>query len=499
MRINSTLIKSLCFTGGLSLWASCASDEGNYDYQELNSLSISGVEEKYEVEQFSTLEITPTLTGSKSFNADDYEYLWYVYLYNDFTGNMPDTLSHEMTLKAEIAKSPSSEYCLVFQVKEKSTGLTTLTRSDLTVVNTYSKGLAILSDVEGMAEVSFINSLDKVTVNAFEAVNGRPLGHGPIGIFHGGRNANCRQQLFISTEDSCVVTNTVDFSYEMNFNDLFYFPSKPGRLEALSQTNTGMYEHCIVDGKVFKRRSFVWDDDPDLPLFSTYLPCDGGGKVAPFSFYNDNIGGYFYDMNKKRFVYDDFTLLAPLSEGYGNEHFDPLNLNMDLMWGTNVFTKDGLSNIRMVMRDTEGKVYILYGLKQDDFDLETYDSWTYIVPLGKMRLSDEASNATCYDMSSVDANFLYYATGNTIVGISILTGNILSKITLDGGKVDHMEFDPNDQSRMYVGVSNGSGKANSGTVYYLKMTTNGQLSIEKKFEGICGKTVDFQVNYSNAD
>lgn len=494
----ATVLAAVASLTGSIAMQSCASDEGNYDYKTLNTLDISGVESKYEIEQFSTLELTPVIKGSQSYNADDYDYLWFLYMINERTGAMPDTLSHELHLKAEIAKSPES-YCLVFQAKEKSTGIITRKRITLNVVNTYSKGLAILSDVEGMADVSFINSLDRVSDNAYQTVNGRPLGRGPIGIFHGGRNANCQQQLFISTEDSCVAVDNVDFSYQMNFNSLFYFPSRPGRVEGYGYGSTGFYEYVIVDGKVFKRMSYVFDDGDMLPMFNTTLTCADGGKVAPQCFYNDNGQGYFFDTVHHRFVYDDYEGLSPLSDGYANDYFNPLDLQMDLVWGDVLLSDDEQSYFRSVMQDADGQRYLLHGIKAYTTDFETYDSWYYITPRGKLPLTGDAARATGYAMSSKDVNYLYCACGNRIICVSILTGNIISELTLDGGDVDRIEFDQNDPGRMFVGVSDGSRRAKSGSVYYLTVGSNGQLSVEKKFENICGRVVDFQVNYGNAE
>ncbi|MBP3229564.1 MAG: hypothetical protein J6M40_02320 [Prevotella sp.] len=169
--IQSTVCSLFAFTMLLSI-SSCASDEGNYDYQEVNQLTISGIQDKYEVEQFSDLTITPTITGSVAFDESDYSFLWFIYKYN--SKEIPDTVSYEKNLNATIAKSPSSDYALVFQATNNVTGRVDYKKVALTVVNTYSKGLAILSDVEGMAQVAFINSLDHVTENAFEAVNERP-------------------------------------------------------------------------------------------------------------------------------------------------------------------------------------------------------------------------------------------------------------------------------------------------------------------------------------
>jgi len=493
--IQSTVCSLFAFTMLLSI-SSCASDEGNYDYQEVNQLTISGIQDKYEVEQFSDLTITPTITGSVAFDESDYSFLWFIYKYN--SKEIPDTVSYEKNLNATIAKSPSSDYALVFQATNNVTGRVDYKKVALTVVNTYSKGLAILSDVEGMAQVAFINSLDHVTENAFEAVNERPLGRGPIGIWLAGRNSNSDQLIVISTEDSVVCCNNIDFSYTMNFQDLFFFPSSPGRLENIIHGQYAFDEYAIVDGKAFKRDIYVWSDAPStLPKFSTHLSAPG--KVAPFNFFRDNITGYFYDSDNKCFLYDAYSNLDVLSSGYGNAYWDACDVGMDIVWGDVALSDDRQSHLRAIMKDDSGKSYLLWGVKGSDFDMETYDSWNFIVPGGKREISGDMARATIFAISSMDPNYIYYAYGNKITCVSVITGNVISEYTVDGGSIDCMEFDVSDTGKMYVGASNGSKSANSGSVYVLRMSTNGQLSLEKSYKNICGKIVDFETNTSEEE
>ena len=475
-----------------ALFAACAEDEGNYDYTDVNQLTISGIQDNYEIEQFSELSITPTITGSQSYNEGDYSYVWFIYKTN--STEKPDTVSTEKNLDISVAKAPAT-YQLMFEVREKETGRITYNKSSMTVVNTYSKGLAILSDVEGMAQVSFINSLDIITEDAYEAVNGRPAGRGPIGIWLAGRNSNSDNLIVISTEDSVMCCNNIDFSYRMNFQDLFYFPSTPGRLEGIHHGRYPYDEYVVVDGKVFKRRIYVWDDNT-LPMFSTSLAASG--KVAPFNFFIDNSQGYFYDVDNKCFVYDTYYDIGPLSSGYGNQYWDACDVGMDMIWGGGVFFS-GQAHLRCVMKDTDGSRYLLWGIKGDDYDPETWDSWYYLVPSGKRQITGEMASASVFAVSSLDPNYLYYAVGNKITCVSVITGNVISEFTIDGGTVDCMEFDPADNTKMYVGASNGSKSANSGSVYVLQMNTNGQLSLQKSYKNICGKVVDFETNTSEDD
>lgn len=59
--------------------ASCVEDEGNYNYTDLNEVTIGGVEESYSVmSRVGRLQINPELTATLDNNPDDYEYHWYI-------------------------------------------------------------------------------------------------------------------------------------------------------------------------------------------------------------------------------------------------------------------------------------------------------------------------------------------------------------------------------------------------------------------------------------
>ena len=78
--------------------------------------------------------------------------------------------------------------------------------------------------------------------------------------------------------------------------------------------------------------------------------------------------------------------------------------------------------------------------------------------------------------------------------MSSVTGEILATYEgiPDGLQIDYMEFDrTEDAGRLWVGVSDGSGAANSGSIYFLKTTDGITLTEEIRFENVCGKVVDF--------
>lgn len=54
---------------------SCYEDKGNYDYKEINEISISGIQESYERMKWQDLRITPQLSFSLHEN-DSLTYCW---------------------------------------------------------------------------------------------------------------------------------------------------------------------------------------------------------------------------------------------------------------------------------------------------------------------------------------------------------------------------------------------------------------------------------------
>ena len=47
-------------------------------------------------------------------------------------------------------------------------------------------------------------------------------------------------------------------------------------------------------------------------------------------------------------------------------------------------------------------------------------------------------------------------------------------------------------NQMWVGVSDGSGAKNSGSIVVLEMSTDGSLKEVARYKNVCGKVVDFE-------
>lgn len=472
-------MKRICFIMGW-VWAvlcgACTEDKGNYDYMLLNNPTIGGLEKKYLAEQFSALKIPVEVTVPGSFEANRYDYLWYCWRVNNAAD--PDTLSHEKDLNVELAIAPGN-YLLRFLVKDRETELFYSAETELDVVNSVSKGVMVLSEVEGNAAVTFINIAGTVTENAYRKVNGTGAGTSPRGIFYIGGGEYVKGMIAISTGEGTRLVEPLDFSDMLDFSDLFYFSPTPGRMECLCKCSWEYDEYVIVDGKVYNRRISFVDN-----FFQKYDPyVKGDYEAAPFSMYEAD-DAFFYDRKGKRFMYDDYGTMIPVLAVTGA--FNPADMKADMLYGA-AFEEQ----VRAVMEEANGSRYAIMAQKKVEWSDDYEEKYIQVIPLRRQPLT---GSATCYAVSAKENNFLYCASGNRITCIGMETGNALAEYTITGGgTIDYMEFDrAENPERLYVGVSDGSGSAQSGSIYYLNMNSDGSLEKEAYFEKVCGKVVDFE-------
>lgn len=469
--------------GLLFFWVAmaCTEDKGNYDYTPLNDLSISGIESEYLIERDSQLVIPVTITADEDFQESRYDYLWYVWRVNNAAD--PDTLSWEKDLNVTISVVPG-DYDLRYIVTDKNTDISYTYRTSLTVIDSYSKGVMALSNAGGQADVTFINAVNTLTPHVYVEANGESAGNNPLGIYYIGGGEFVAPLVAIATAEGTKVANPADFSEFMDFSELFYFAPEPGIMQCLCKSNWGYDEYVIVDGKVYKRRlSFVEN------LYQPYDPQVKGDYYAtPFSMYEAS-NAFFYDKKGQRFIYNNYGVVIPVEASSGA--FNAADMQMDMIYG---FALD--DNLRAVMEDNVGQRYMISATKTVTYSEDYTETYIRVTPISMLPMEGEGTaDASAFAMSTRDLGFLYYAYGNKIACISTVTGNILSVYEgfAAGQQVDYIEFDRTENTdRLWVGVSDGSGAAESGSIYFLKMASDGSLTEEVHFENVCGKVVDFE-------
>jgi len=135
----------------------CTKDKGNYDYQDINSVEINGIEDHYLIEFGSTPNISPTLEFSKdpNFNEENYSFEWISFNQGEVHLSTARKLLHtgkdfDIPLALSLGKDT-----LYYRVKEKSTGILWTRKFEIEVTGSIKGGWAVLSEVDNNSQLDY--------------------------------------------------------------------------------------------------------------------------------------------------------------------------------------------------------------------------------------------------------------------------------------------------------------------------------------------------------
>lgn len=133
--------KGLLYTAcWIFLLISCAEDLGNYDYRELSSPVVTGIDEKIPVRKFERLQLTPQIEGEQ-FTEEDYQFEWKVIPQADAV--TATVIGNERILDYEVVLAEGT-YTLYFTITNRTSGLFWQQTYELEVTQTTSEGWMVL-------------------------------------------------------------------------------------------------------------------------------------------------------------------------------------------------------------------------------------------------------------------------------------------------------------------------------------------------------------------
>ena len=150
---------AICCFSVLSLTA-CFEDKGNYDYREINDITIEGIDREKVYELFayqSVLRITPIINSTLG-DGKDYEYTWRIIPRNatEEDGTIDKYIvSHEKDLVYPV-QLEDGNYTGFFEVKDPETGVTWVEDFYLHVQSQGSEGWVAICDDNGKARLDLI-------------------------------------------------------------------------------------------------------------------------------------------------------------------------------------------------------------------------------------------------------------------------------------------------------------------------------------------------------
>lgn len=177
----SILIGALCCY-------SCYDDKGNYTYTEINKITISGLEEEYSLRLGDPITIKPVINFAISDEEADYTYQW-VWINASYKEKSYNAYvwSEEKEWDNFPIGLPSGTHSFYYRIKDNKTGVIWFSDTfKIKIVNDISAGFFILSEVEGIGRLDFINyakdtfdlRLDILT----NVVSGVPVLEKPLGV-----------------------------------------------------------------------------------------------------------------------------------------------------------------------------------------------------------------------------------------------------------------------------------------------------------------------------
>lgn len=374
---------------------SCIKSTGNEYKPDLPIPVVQGLAATYTIfTHRDTLKINPTVD-----NESQYDFYWTAFSAN-FNVNAgvvpkPDTLSKSRSLSYVVLLNPG-QYTLVFNVKDKRTGVTQMLPSALIVSTLTSSGWYLLKDDNNKTDYDFIYNTGRID-NLLNFFNGKSLtGKAITSVFCGGfkqglLSTDQYNVLFAVSDQDAAILRIDNGKIVMGYDDMFFTKPTVKRPQNVTQPQDNSI-HFINDGKVYIMSKGAFFSSPPV---STYKMSSIAAVGA------DDM---FFDENSKSMVFiDGPNYVLPGANGAALK-----NTNASLVW---LGGYPGLRGVALALfRQNDGsgtlfKLNVTYGPMLGSGVLITGSN---PVPATHGLLSADVIGG------NYDSDYIYYAKGNKI-------------------------------------------------------------------------------------
>lgn len=470
---------------------SCAKDKGNYDYTEVNKVTVTLKDSTFVMQQLQELVITPTLTESIPNSADTYTYEWSVYPTVSDPGMSgikveepkPIILSEEKDLKSVITLSPN-DYFLQYTITNKKTALKTIKRYLLSVKGAFYEGWIVMSNFADKGQLSFIRKDNQSFLNPISQINGFELEGKGLKAYSG--VIDYMSAVYVFTDKKSYRFDADDFNLKANESDMFINKLNfTDPYYSINSINTDQY--IINEGNVYATIS---------PFFGTpgkFSSPFGGEDVNLFPYFfagGSRIYNSFYDNKHKRFVFADYNsrVLHPFAPIAGAP-YDVSNVGKTMVAADLGMNKTYYT----IMKDNQG--YYFYG-----FNPNVASPADLYQPV---KNSPDIDKATGFAASS-SLQHLYYSTERAIYLYDILANSSrkvyefainkkIKDIKMYKSKGYGTFADPLFNKRLVVATND----ATKGEVFYFDLAPTGDIAGNTFVQSFSGFGDIVQLNYRN--
>ena len=159
----------------LLLCVACVDDPGNYNYKDPETIlpiEISGLSDTT-FKILETISLKPEIKGLG--DEENYEFTWYSYPVGNIGYSLRDTLGRERNLTFKMEYAVGETRALVFEVKEKKTGVFVNKKITFRGIAEFSSGYLVLNEENNTTDVDFIYPDERVRENLLAEKGISPL------------------------------------------------------------------------------------------------------------------------------------------------------------------------------------------------------------------------------------------------------------------------------------------------------------------------------------
>lgn len=242
------IIFTLCIA---CIGIACYEDEGNYDYTDKLEITVSGIQDAYNVTVGESILLKPQITPVNR----EYEYFWGIVATNS-ANNSIDTISFEQNLDYKVSLRTGS-YHLLFCVKDKATGIYAYERYNLIVGTETTDAWWILKENENGTDLDLITPT-KTMPNFISTINGKQMAGAPVSLaftlyysdFDSITNTNVKiNSVFVASEQDIVALDYYSGKLIRDYDGMFYEFPKNRKVSHLFNGPSDI--HAIVDNRIY--------------------------------------------------------------------------------------------------------------------------------------------------------------------------------------------------------------------------------------------------------
>lgn len=502
--------------------ASCSEDKGNYDYEEVPEITITGIQETYDLLRgVDNLTFSPTITSSTEgeISPDDpnYEYGCELMPNNGTSfGDTDNSATHDMNPDKTQSftynfNEPVGSYKGIYTIKDRRTDVITYHTFNISLRSSVYEGWMVLcnegDDNRVRLDMVSVISQDNITP-VYNVLNATfPEQHNATQIMYDRSMYSSGDYIYLMSETGSFQLNNTELTAEAADNVAGQFLTDLGedvpiRFAACGCCIPGAYGHFMTtkEGNVYINNlsgsgsayEFVSNTSEELADAEYHVsPYIGVGMERNGQMFNpSSTSALFYDVDNQRFMgwdaYAENKLLYQIPENEAT--FIPFgNTGQDLVYMEG--TSYNQNTVFAILQDATGARSVLaINMTDDQYRQENYYE---DIQAENFNVAEHFTFHSLYP-------YMFYGYNDKLYSYNLGTG-ALKSLTLPGEEITMVKIDlfkwlspsaiPEDmvpqQHYVLVGSYNSSSSDNNGGILrrYRLNNSTGELELVNEWDG----------------